>query len=61
MIRKMNNELIHIVGKNNCKTSLRFIVRGTTMIVTSHNTRNPNAIHNKRKEYNHNKKLPQTS
>ena len=35
------------------------MVRGTTRGLASYNLRNPNAIHNKRKDCNYNKKLSQ--
>ena len=61
MIHKTNNESVHIIGRINHKKSSRFIVQGTTRGLASHNIRNPNAIHNKRQDWNHNEKLPQAS
>ena len=55
------HESIHTIGRINYKTSSRFMVWGTTKGLASHNIRNPNAIHNKRQDWNHNEKLPQTS
>ena len=61
IICKTNNELIHVIEKINYKTFSRLTVRGTTRDLASQNTKNPNAIYNKRKNCKHKEKITQTS
>ena len=60
MIHKTINKSIYENREISYKTFLRFMVRGTTKGLASHNTRSPNVIHNKMKDCYHNEKLPRT-